>query len=153
MCTFAVYFNLESWFFTRDRNIVLWKYDFKRYQCWLIYLLIQLPPTCASVNQLYKRISLIYQDRVRLYYTLLGWQRVLTVISVIMKKMKRFNLGNARVLSPNDITALLGGEFLSYTCSREGQSCAIQVDGGVNTGTCKWYYAGETQMNLTCVLN
>ena len=54
-----------------------------------------------------------------------------------MKKMKKFNLGNARVLSPNDMTALLGGEFLSYTCSREGQSCAIQVDGGVNTGNCK----------------
>ena len=70
-----------------------------------------------------------------------------------MKKMKKFNLGNARVLSPNDMTALLGGEFLSYTCSREGQSCAIQVNGGVNTGTCKWYYASENQMNLTCVLN
>ena len=70
-----------------------------------------------------------------------------------MKKMKKFNLCNARVLSRNDMTALLGGEFLSYTCNREGQSCAILVDGGVNTGTCKWYYASETQMNLTCVLN
>ena len=110
------------------------------------------PDLCLCKSTIQKNTPNL-PDRVRLYYTLLGWQRVLTVISVIMKKMKRFNLGNARVLSPNDITALLGGEFLSYTCSREGQSCAIQVDGGVNTGTCKWYYVSENQMNLTCVLN
>ena len=36
---------------------------------------------------------------------------------------------------------------------RYSDSYVEEVDGGVNTGTCKWYYASETQMNLTCVLN
>lgn len=68
-----------------------------------------------------------------------------------MKKLKRLTLNNGTYLSPAEMTCLCGGEFLPFDCSKEYDRCSIQVDGGVDTGYCKWVQTSPTQRNLYCV--
>lgn len=53
-------------------------------------------------------------------------------------------------LSRKEMALTNGGEFYSFSCYFEGQPCAVEVSGGVNTGTCKWYYTASNKQELTC---
>lgn len=72
------------------------------------------------------------------------------LILLIMKKLKAFTVKNMSSLSREEMAVINGGEFYSFSCQFEGQACAVEVPGGVNTGTCKWYYANPYTKALAC---
>lgn len=67
-----------------------------------------------------------------------------------MKKLKAFAVKDMASLSREEMALINGGEFYSFTCLSEGQPCAVAVSGGVNTGTCKWYYTSPYSKDLKC---
>lgn len=74
------------------------------------------------------------------------------LILLVMKKLKAFTVKNMSSLSREEMALINGGEFYSFTCYFEGQSCAVKVSGGINTGTCKWYYTSPNTQVLTCII-
>ena len=72
-----------------------------------------------------------------------------------MRKLKKFSLGQARMLSSDEMVAISGGEFISSYCYYEGQKCAAATanGSGFNTGACRWYYTSLTKQELTCVID
>lgn len=67
-----------------------------------------------------------------------------------MKKLKKFNLNQGKILSTKELSTLCGGEFISGSCSYAGQKCYVTANGGINTGTCGWYYSSASKQELTC---
>ena len=67
-----------------------------------------------------------------------------------MRKIKRFNLKTNRILSNEVMLRLCGMENIPFTCSYEGQKCAIYAQDSINTGTCKWTNYDSTTKHLHC---
>lgn len=44
-----------------------------------------------------------------------------------MKKLKAFTVKNMSSLSREEMALINGGEFYSFTCYFEGQSCAVKI--------------------------
>lgn len=52
---------------------------------------------------------------------------------------KVFSVKNMSSLSRKAKPLVNGGAFYTFTCSFEGQPCAVEASGDVNTGTCQCY--------------